>query len=253
MSVTASTPDLLVADGAIQIPMLPMTKSRPRHGQLHLDAFGLNASVEETLLASLSNAETSWADTTRRILDIVFSMATLLLTLPLLLLLACLIKLDSTGPALYRQERVGLHGRSFWLLKLRSMRIDAEAAGPRWAASRDPRVTRLGRILRLTRMDELPQLLNVLGGSMSLVGPRPERPCFVRHLTEIVPHFGERIRVKPGITGWAQVNYPFCATVEDAREKLAYDLYYLRHRTLVLDLRILLATAWVVVTGSGAR
>lgn len=183
----------------------------------------------------------------------VVSLALLLLLLPLALLLACLVKLDSPGPVLYRQERVGLHGRPFRLLRFRSMRADAEAAGPRWAAQADPRVTRVGRLMRLTRMDELPQLLNVLGGSMSLVGPRPERPCFVAQLAEAIPHFHERTRVRPGITGWAQVNHPYGASVEDARQKLAYDLYYVQHRSLLLDLRILLATVRVVLTAAGAR
>ena len=197
--------------------------------------------------------EAPWTAATRRILDVAFSLALLLFTLPLTLLLACLVRLDSPGPAFYRQERAGLHGSSFQLLKFRSMRADAEAAGLSWATQADPRVTRLGRIMRLTRMDELPQLLNVLAGSMSLVGPRPERPCFVTQLAVQIPHFRERTRVKPGITGWAQVNYPYGASVEDAREKLAYDLYYLRHRSLALDLRILLATVRVVVMQAGAR
>ncbi len=181
------------------------------------------------------------------------SLAGLALTLPLLLLVAVSVKLDSRGPVFYRQERVGLGGRTFVLVKFRSMRVDAEAAGPRWASEHDPRVTRLGRLLRLTRMDELPQLLMVLAGSMSLVGPRPERPHFVGQLTQAIPHFADRIAVKPGLTGWAQVNYPYGASVEDARQKLAYDLYYLQHRSLLLDLRILLATIRVVLCGSGAR
>ena len=180
-------------------------------------------------------------------------LAGLILTLPLLLLVAVLIKFDTPGPVFYRQERVGLGGRTFVLVKFRSMRVDAEAAGPCWASERDPRVTRLGRLLRLTRIDELPQLLNVLAGSMSLVGPRPERPHFVEQLTQIIPHFTDRIALKPGLTGWAQVNYPYGASVEDARQKLAYDLYYLQHRSLLLDLRILLATVCVVLCGRGAR
>ena len=190
---------------------------------------------------------------TRRGLDIALSLAGLAFTLPLLLLVAVLVRLGSPGPALYRQERVGLGGRTFVLLKFRSMRRDAEAAGPCWATERDPRVTRLGRLMRLTRIDELPQLLNVLAGSMSLVGPRPERPHFVRQLTQAIPHFADRLVVKPGITGWAQVNYPYGASVEDAREKLAYDLYYVRHRSLALDFMILLATMRVVLFQTGAR
>ena len=225
----------------------PMAGEMQR-GQVHLDSlpadwpglFGLRP-------------EAPWTAAMRRVLDVAFSLALLTFTLPLTLLLACLVRLDSPGPAFYRQERTGLHGRSFQLLKFRSMRVDAEATGPSWATQADPRVTRLGRIMRLTRMDELPQLLNVLADSMSLVGPRPERPCFVTQLAGQIPHFRERTRVKPGITGWAQVNHPYGASVEDAREKLAYDLYYLRHRSLMLDLRILLATVRVVVMQAGAR
>ncbi len=219
-----------------------------QRGQVHLDSLPADWPGP----AGLRN-EAPWTAATRRVLDVAFSLALLTLTLPVLLLLACLVRLDSPGPAFYRQERVGLHGRGFQLLKFRSMRVDAEAAGPSWAMQADPRVTRLGRIMRLTRMDELPQLLNVLAGSMSLVGPQPERPCFVTQLAEQIPHFRERTRVKPGITGWAQVNHPYGASVEDARARLAYDLYYLRHRSLALDLRILLATVRIVVIQAGAR
>ena len=225
----------------------PMSGGTQR-GQVHLDSLPADWPGPAGL-----RDEAPWTAAVRRVLDVAFSLALLAFTLPLTLLLACLVRLDSPGPAFYRQERVGLHGRGFQLLKFRSMRVDAEAAGPSWAAQADPRVTRLGRIMRLTRMDELPQLLNVLAGSMSLVGPRPERPCFVTQLAERIPHFRERTRVKPGITGWAQVNHPYGASVEDAREKLAYDLHYLRHRSLTLDLRILLATVRVVVTQAGAR
>ena len=200
--------------------------------------------------ASLARAFTEAA---RRLADVVLSLAALLLALPLLLLMAVLIKLDSPGPVIYCQERVGLNGRQFTLLKFRSMRTDAEAAGPCWAAERDPRVTRLGRMLRLTRLDELPQLLNVLAGSMSLIGPRPERPHFAHRLAQAIPHFERRLAVKPGITGWAQVNRPYGASVEDAREKLAYDLHYIAHRSLLLDARILLATVRVVLRLEGAR
>ncbi len=219
-----------------------------RHpGQLDLDA------LASDWRASAVTAPSTSAQATQRSFDLVLSLAGLVLTLPLLLLVVVLVKLDSPGPAFYRQERVGLSGRTFSLIKFRSMRVDAEVAGPCWASERDPRVTRLGRLLRLTRIDELPQLLNVLAGSMSLVGPRPERPHFVGQLTQVIPHFTDRIAVKPGLTGWAQVNYPYGASVEDARQKLAYDLYYIQHRSLSLDLRILLATIRVVLCGSGAR
>jgi lipopolysaccharide/colanic/teichoic acid biosynthesis glycosyltransferase len=189
----------------------------------------------------------------RRARDVVGSLLLLALTLPLLLPMACLIKLDSRGPVLYRQVRVGLHGRVFNLLKLRTMRIDAEADGPRWATERDPRVTRFGTLVRAWRIDELPQLINVLRGEMSLVGPRPERPYFVRQLVRIIPQYDERTLVQPGLTGWAQVNYPYGASVEDARAKLTYDLYYLRNQTPLLDLYILAATVRVVLLRIGAR
>jgi lipopolysaccharide/colanic/teichoic acid biosynthesis glycosyltransferase len=170
-----------------------------------------------------------------------------------MLLTALAIRLDSPGPILYRQERVGLGGGTFTVLKFRSMRTDAEARGPVWAAQRDPRVTRVGSFIRLTRIDELPQLLNVLRGEMSFIGPRPERPHFVEQLEQALPFYRDRALVKPGLTGWAQVNYPYGASVEDARAKLSYDLYYVKHRSLLLDLMILLATVRVVLFQRGAR
>jgi exopolysaccharide biosynthesis polyprenyl glycosylphosphotransferase len=190
---------------------------------------------------------------TRRAAETVISLLLLTLTLPLLLLTALLIKLDSPGPVLYRQERVGLGGRVFTLYKLRSMGIDAEAGGPLWAARRDSRVTRVGSFIRLTRIDELPQLINVIRGEMSFVGPRPERPPFVTQLAEAIPHYHDRACVKPGVTGWAQVNYPYGASVEDARQKLSYDLYYVKHRSLFLDGLIVLATIRVILFQEGAR
>jgi len=192
-------------------------------------------------------------DTARRARDVAGSLLLLALTLPLLLLLVCVIKLDSRGPLLYRQHRVGLHGEVFTLLKFRSMRIDAEAGGPRWAAERDPRVTRVGAFVRAFRIDELPQLVNVLRGEMSLVGPRPERPHFATQLARVIPGYEDRTRVLPGITGWAQVSYPYGASVEDARIKLTYDLHYLQNQTLSLDLHILVATVRVVLLRVGAR
>lgn len=188
-----------------------------------------------------------------RCIDIAESLGLLLLALPLMLLTAAAIRLESAGPVFYRQERVGEGGVPFMLLKFRSMRIDAEAAGPAWASQHDPRVTRIGGFLRATRIDELPQLLNVLAGNMSLVGPRPERPCFVSQINAAVPLFAERTRIKPGITGWAQVNCPYGASIEDARQKLSYDLYYMKNRSLLLDARIMLATVRVVLFKIGAR
>jgi lipopolysaccharide/colanic/teichoic acid biosynthesis glycosyltransferase len=186
--------------------------------------------------------------------DIMVSLMMLTLTLPLMALTVLAVRLDSDGPILYRQERVGLRMRRFTLLKFRSMRADAVAGGtPRWAARGDTRVTRVGAFIRSTRIDELPQLLNVLRGDMTLVGPRPERPHFVEQLAELIPFYNERSYVKPGLTGWTQVNYPYSASVEDAREKLALDLYYVKNRGFFLDLLVLLATVRVILFREGAR
>lgn len=199
------------------------------------------------------DAEMAVAVAARRLRDVAFSLILLMLTAPLLLAVAGLIKLGSPGPVLYRQERMGLRGRVFSLLKLRSMRDDAEAGGPVWAARGDPRVTWIGRIIRAFRIDELPQLVNVLRGEMSLIGPRPERPCFVPDLSRALPRFHERTRVLPGLTGWAQVNLPYGASIEDTRVKLEYDLHYIDNRDWRLDLYILAATVRVVALRIGAR
>ena len=190
----------------------------------------------------------------KRVFDIVVSVTLLLCSAPLLLLTACLIKLDSPGPILYRQERVGYRGRTFTIFKFRSMRADAEReGGPQWAARGDPRVTRIGAIIRKLRIDELAQILNVLRGDMSFVGPRPERPYFVANLAAVIPYYAERHWVRPGITGWAQINYPYGASIEDARQKLSYDLYYIKNRSIFLDFVILLQTARVIFWNYGAR
>lgn len=186
-------------------------------------------------------------------MDIMTSLALLLTTLPLMVVVAVLVRFDSSGPVLYRQERVGRNGQSFTLLKFRSMRPNAEATGPTWAQQRDPRVTRVGSFMRRTRIDELPQLINILRGEMSFIGPRPERPHFVEQLAAEIPFYRERARVKPGLTGWAQVNYPYGASVEDARAKLSYDLYYVKNRSLLLDILILLSTVRVILFQEGAR
>jgi sugar transferase (PEP-CTERM system associated) len=190
----------------------------------------------------------------KRAFDILVSLGLLLLTLPLLVITACLIKLESHGPIFYRQARVGLHGRVFTILKFRSMCVDAETDGrPRWAAEKDPRVTRVGAIIRKLRIDELAQIFNVLRGDMSFVGPRPERPFFVAELAQAIPYYSERHWVRPGITGWAQVNYPYGASNEDAWIKLTYDLYYVKNRSIFLDCVILLQTARVIFWNYGAR
>jgi sugar transferase (PEP-CTERM system associated) len=194
------------------------------------------------------------SSTVKRAFDIVVSLVLLVVTLPIVLLTALLIKLESPGPAFYRQRRIGLYNQGFDILKLRSMRQDAEVAGQAvWAAVADPRVTRIGRIIRKVRIDELPQAWTVLKGEMSFVGPRPERPQFVTELEEHLPFYAERHMVKPGLTGWAQINYPYGASVEDARHKLEYDLYYAKNYSPFLDLLILLQTLRVVLFPAGAR
>ena len=190
----------------------------------------------------------------KRLFDIVCSAILIIVTLPLMVVTSALIVLESRGPVLYYQERVGLNERLFNVVKFRSMRTDAELDGtPRWASATDDRVTRVGRIIRKLRIDELPQLFCVLSGSMSLVGPRPERPFFVGKLTGSIPFFAVRHSVKPGVTGWAQVRYQYGASVEDAAEKLQYDLYYVKNHSLFLDIIILFETVGVVVMGKGAH
>ncbi|MGN6819985.1 MAG: TIGR03013 family XrtA/PEP-CTERM system glycosyltransferase [Sphingomonas sp.] len=190
----------------------------------------------------------------KRLFDIVASMLLLLLAGPVILLTAIAVKLESKGPAFYRQRRVGLYGVGFDCLKLRSMRQDAEVNGQAvWAEKDDPRITRIGRFIRKVRIDELPQCWSVLKGEMSFVGPRPERPQFVEDLEQQLPYYAERHMVKPGITGWAQINYPYGASIEDSRQKLEYDLYYAKNYSPFLDLLILLQTIRVVLWPEGAR
>jgi len=190
----------------------------------------------------------------KRTFDIVVATLLLILTLPIMLATALLIALEDKGQVVYRQQRVGLAGATFTLFKFRSMDPDAEKhAGPSWASVNDARITRVGRLLRRARIDELPQLLNVLRGEMSFVGPRPERPEFVGMLTEQIPFYAVRHSVKPGITGWAQVRYSYGANVEQAVKKLEYDLYYVKNHTLLLDVLILLETVRVVMLAEGAR
>ena len=189
----------------------------------------------------------------KRIFDILASGALLVLTLPLIVLFALLVKLDGGGPAFFRQTRIGLYGQPFQLIKLRSMRVDAEKDGAKWADADDPRITRLGRFMRKVRIDELPQVWTVLKGQMSFVGPRPEVPQFVADLEDRLPYYAERHMVKPGITGWAQINYPYGASIEDSRHKLEYDLYYAKNYTPFLDLLILLQTLRVILWPEGAR
>lgn len=189
----------------------------------------------------------------KRGFDVAVSLALLVIALPLIGIFAIAVRLESSGPAFFRQTRVGRYGETFTLVKLRSMRTDAEANGAKWAEENDPRITRVGRLIRKVRIDELPQLWSVLKGDMSFVGPRPEVPHFVDALERDLPYYAERHVVKPGITGWAQINYPYGASTEDARHKLEYDLYYAKNYTLFLDLVILLQTARVILWPEGAR
>lgn len=190
----------------------------------------------------------------KRLFDIICASFLIILALPMMLVAAILIVAEDGLPLLYRQERVGLNGRLFNVIKFRSMRRDAEKDGkPIWAMAQDNRATRVGKIIRKLRIDELPQLFSVLKGNMSLVGPRPERPFFVDQLTKEIPFYAVRHSVKPGVTGWAQVRYHYGATVEDSAEKLQYDLYYVKNHSLFLDLVILFETVGVVLTGKGAQ
>ena len=190
----------------------------------------------------------------RRLISWFFALTLCVLTLPLIPIIALLIKLSSPGPVLYLQKRVGLGGVPFDCYKFRTMKVDAEAeSGPTWAKDNDPRVTWVGALLRRTRLDELPQLWNVLRGDMGFVGPRPERPEFVQRLSQRIPYYNLRHLTRPGITGWAQINYGYGASVEETKEKLKYDLYYIRNAGIMLDLVIVFDTLRAVLVGRGVR
>lgn len=189
----------------------------------------------------------------KRAFDVMVSLFLLILTLPITLVAALIVRLESPGPVIYRQDRVGLHEKEFTVYKFRSMRNDAEKNGAVWAAKNDARVTRFGKFMRKTRIDELPQLWNVLKGDMSFIGPRPERMTFVKELKREIPYYGMRHTVKPGLTGWAQVSYPYGASVADARRKLEYDLYYIKNLSILMDIRIMFKTLGVVLFPTGAR
>ncbi len=213
----------------------------------------VNASPEGLIFSATSQCSTV-ERATKRAVDLVVALGVLILTAPLSLLVAVLTKLEDGGPVLFRQVRVGEHGVPFTLRKFRSMRVDAEVGtGPVWAEADDPRVTRIGRWIRLLRIDEIPQTWNVLRGEMSFVGPRPERPEFVATLRSAIPFYEQRHTVRPGITGWAQVNFPYAATIDAARQKLEYDLYYLQHLSVITDLAIMARTIKIIMFGWGSR
>lgn len=204
--------------------------------------------------SAFCNERSLFSNTVKRCMDVLLCSALLAFTLPVTALAAIAIRLEDGGPIFYRQERVGRNGKPFLLYKFRSMNVAAEADGvARWAQVHDCRVTTVGRFLRRSRIDEFPQFINVLIGNMSLVGPRPERPCLTAMLEGEIPNYRYRYRVKPGITGWAQINYPYGASMEDAQEKTKYDFFYLEHGSIILDTRILLQTVRVIIMGEGAR
>ncbi len=189
----------------------------------------------------------------KRIVGITLSIIGLLLTSPILIITAILIKLDTPGPVFFKQIRTGKDSKPFVLIKFRSMTVDAEKSGAQWAQKNDPRVTRIGKIIRKLRIDEIPQMWNVLKGEMSFVGPRPERPEFVKELAQKIPYYEQRHAVHPGITGWAQISYPYGASVKDAKEKLKYDLYYIKHMSIIFDLYIILKTVKIILFREGSR
>jgi exopolysaccharide biosynthesis polyprenyl glycosylphosphotransferase len=194
-----------------------------------------------------------WQATVKRIMDIIIAVFLLVATLPLLLITAIAIKLDSKGSIFYKQQRIGLYSRPFTIYKLRSMRSDAEKNGPQWAKKNDNRITRVGKVIRKFRIDEIPQLLCVLKGDMSMVGPRPERAVFIEKLRKTIPFYASRLKMKPGLTGWAQVRHYYDNDIEDVKIKLGYDIYYLSNASILLDIQILIRTIYVVLTGKGAQ
>jgi sugar transferase (PEP-CTERM system associated) len=213
----------------------------------------LNMVRPSWLIFSGRGRSTKIAEVARNVVHWLVALIGAILSLPIVLVTAVLIKLESKGPIFYRQERVGKNGRTFVLAKFRSMRVDAEASGPVWASKKDDRTTRVGRIIRKVRVDEIPQFWNILKGEMSFVGPRPERPHFVAQLAEEIPFYEQRHLIAPGLTGWAQIKYPYGASIEDARQKLQYDLFYIKNHGLFLDAIIMFETIKIILFGRGAQ
>ncbi len=193
-----------------------------------------------------------WEKKLKRLLDVLTSLIILIITLPVIIITAIAIKLESRGPVFFKQERSGMNGAIFRIIKFRSMYEDAEKhTGPIWSSKDDPRVTGVGKIIRRVRIDELPQMINVLKGEMSIVGPRPERPFFVEKLSQEIPYYKRRLKVRPGITGWAQVKHKYDESVEDVKIKLRYDLFYIENMSLRMDFKIIMRTIFVVLFGQG--
>lgn len=225
-------------------------EERPEHdrGRLDLERF-VASDMDDSPLARRDGL----THATKRVMDIVLSLFLLVFTAPVLLLVALAIRLDSPGPIFYRQTRVGADSKTFDVIKFRTMVTDAEKDGPKWASASDSRITRVGQFLRRSRIDEIPQVIPILKGHMSFIGPRPERPEFTSGLERDIPHYAQRYLVKPGLTGWAQVNAPYAASVEASRLKLSYDLYYIRHYSFLLDAFILIKTVKVTIFAEGAH
>jgi exopolysaccharide biosynthesis polyprenyl glycosylphosphotransferase len=205
------------------------------------------------LIFSGRGKQTRFSAVVRIVLHRLVALVGLIFSLPVMLVTIVFIKLESKGPVFYKQERVGKGGQTFMVLKFRSMRTDAEKDGPRWATTDDERITQVGRFIRKVRIDELPQFWNILRGDMNFVGPRPERPHFVSQLAKEIPYYEQRHLIAPGLTGWAQIKYPYGASIEDARRKLEFDLYYIKNQSLLMDAMILFETVKIVLLSRGGR
>ncbi len=211
----------------------------------------VNLINETWFLENLNEYKKRFYESAKRVFDVIFSIIGMIVSIPILPIVSIAIKLDSDGPVFFSQIRAGKNGKKFLAIKLRTMKKDAEKNGPEWAKINDSRITRIGGILRKTRIDEIPQLFNVLRGEMSFIGPRPERPEFIKTLEEHIPFYSQRMIIKPGLTGWAQINFPYGASIEDGMEKMQYDLFYIKNRSLTLDLSIILKTINTVFRGGG--